>query len=515
MQLKYNEFKNKLLGCWMGKNIGGTLGAPFEGKRGLLDVNFYTQDIDGKPLPNDDLDLQLVWLNAVEQHGRALNASILSEYWIHHITPNWSEYGAAKANLRMGLVPPLSGYVNNLHRNSCGAFIRSEIWACIAPGHPEIAAQYAYEDAIVDHSHEGVYGEVFCAALQSAAFIESDKYKLIDIGLSYIPEDCGIAKGIKEVINAYNEKVDWKEAYRRAMNTVPGTFSAHVKCMEMLGTEFPLGEYGWDTPVNIAITILGWLYGEDDFGKSLCIAVNCGEDTDCTAATLGAIIGIIKGVDRLPQEWIKPIGNSIATICIDASDCTITIPKTIDELTERILAVVPQFMGSSLCSLLHDDCGYAVDTLEKDKLYKRENKRNIWVVEKLGDVKEYQPFQVKYSHSMFDVILDYMGEPFIQEGKPKKFKLSFMSKKGRQDWVRIKWHNPAGWKVTPSEETSFLLYQFYHSYSEIEFTVEADTLDKAKYEMLIEISVEGHLAKTVIPVVLLNSYGTYVQEIKQ
>ena len=80
--------------------------------------------------------------------------------------------------------------MDNTYKNSNGCWIRSELWACLAPGHPEIATRYAFEDAIVDHANEGMYGEIFTAALQSAAFAESDREKLIDIGLSYIPEDC-------------------------------------------------------------------------------------------------------------------------------------------------------------------------------------------------------------------------------------------------------------------------------------------------------------------------------------
>lgn len=102
MQLDFNEYLDKMRGCWNGKNIGGTLGAPFEGMRGVFDVRYYTQALD-KPLPNDDLDLQLVWLNAVEKYGSQVNSQILSEYWISFIGPNWSEYGAGKNNLRMGL----------------------------------------------------------------------------------------------------------------------------------------------------------------------------------------------------------------------------------------------------------------------------------------------------------------------------------------------------------------------------------------------------------------------------
>ena len=87
--------------------------------------------------------------------------------------------------MKYGIHPPASGRYKNQFSESCGCFIRSEIWACLAPGRPQIAVKYAYEDACVDHSDEGIYAELFCAAIQSAAFAESDRDTLIDIGLSY------------------------------------------------------------------------------------------------------------------------------------------------------------------------------------------------------------------------------------------------------------------------------------------------------------------------------------------
>ncbi len=84
--------------------------------------------------------------------------------------------------------------VNNRFRDSCGAFILSEIRACLVPGDPEGAARYAFGDACVDHAGEGLYAEVFCAAVQSAAFVVQDTATLIGIGLSYIPENCGISR---------------------------------------------------------------------------------------------------------------------------------------------------------------------------------------------------------------------------------------------------------------------------------------------------------------------------------
>jgi hypothetical protein len=105
MKLSFQEYKNKVEGCWLGKNIGGTLGAPLECKRGVFDYDFYSQDLQGEPMPNDDLDLQLIWLNGVEKYGRKINSSIMGEYWQQYIVPNWSEYGVGKSNMRAGWFP--------------------------------------------------------------------------------------------------------------------------------------------------------------------------------------------------------------------------------------------------------------------------------------------------------------------------------------------------------------------------------------------------------------------------
>ena len=122
-------------------------------------------------------------LRAVEKYGNRIDAHILAEYWLTYVSTSMAEYGAGKNNLRHQLPPPLSGSFNNVNRNSCGAFIRSEMWACLCPGNPDLAVRYAMEDAMIDHGEEGVYGEVFCAAVESQAFVESDIRKLLEKGL--------------------------------------------------------------------------------------------------------------------------------------------------------------------------------------------------------------------------------------------------------------------------------------------------------------------------------------------
>lgn len=67
INLNFEEYKDKVRACWLGKNIGGTMGAPYEGKRQALDIQGFATDF-GKPLRNDDLDLQFllrIWLWSV------------------------------------------------------------------------------------------------------------------------------------------------------------------------------------------------------------------------------------------------------------------------------------------------------------------------------------------------------------------------------------------------------------------------------------------------------------------
>ncbi len=507
MKLTTTDYRKKLQGCWLGKNIGGTLGAPFECLRGVFDVSFYTQELKGEPLPNDDLDLQLVWLNAAEKYGRNVDARILGEYWLTYIVPNWGEYGAGKNNMRQGIVPPLSGYVNNVFKDSNGAYIRSEIWACLAPGHPEIAVQYAYEDAIVDHSHEGVYAEVFFAALQSAAFVESDTYKLIDIGLSYIPQESGVAGAIQCVVNAYREGLTWQETRVRVLNEYPGSFGTFGMKKEDLPDDVPVGPMGYDAPSNVGITIIGWLYGEGDFGESICIATNCGEDTDCTAATIGAIMGIIGGVDSIPTKWSEPIGDSIKTLCINLGDQGLRIPKTVTELTNRIMELAPSFLGSAICDALNPESGYVITMQEKEQLACRDLRVNSFMDTNFREQLSRGPFHIPYDFVIFHADLDYGREPYVQPSTPFEIKLTVDNQIFMQQWMHVNWHLPEGWTIQEGKKTAFSLEQYHCNIGKktITYTImPAEQLIDSRYDLVLELISQGRPTKGLIPLTFLN-----------
>lgn len=55
------------------------------------------------------------------------------------------------------------------------------------------------------------------------------------------------------------------------------------------------------------------LYGAGDFGKSICLAVQTGFDTDCNGATVGSVLGMRGGIDSIPEYWKAPLQDTLHT----------------------------------------------------------------------------------------------------------------------------------------------------------------------------------------------------------
>lgn len=293
-KISYNNYLDKVHGGWIGKAIGGTIGARVEGHKSLMD---FTEDaaFPSEVPPNDDLDLQVLWLQVLEEKGIEIDSVDLADAWLKYCWYPFCEYGVFLKNYQLGIDPPVSGWFNNsFFRKSMGCPIRSEIWAFISPGNSELALEYARKDGCLDHDAEGVVGEEFLVALEALAFVTEDLNLLIEESLSLIPKDTELSRAIRLVIDAYEEGIPWKETRMRLLRNFGSpdhTYSIH----------------------NLGIIVMSLMYGEGDFGKSELIALNSGYDTDCTAATVGAIVGVIRGADNLPASWKDKMSDEYVT----------------------------------------------------------------------------------------------------------------------------------------------------------------------------------------------------------
>ena len=481
--LKFNKQKylDKLYACWIGKNIGGTLGAPFEGNRSFLDIQGFTTP-EGEPMPNDDLDLQLVWLKALEDVGaRNLTTNVLAEYWLETIAPHYNEYGIAKNNLSLGLLPPMSGEVDNdKWKTSNGAWIRSEIWAGVAPGVSNVAMKYATMDAMVDHGlAEGTYAEIFTVALESAAYVENDIEKLLELSLQKIPADCAIAQTVRLVRKCYHDGINYKETREKVV-------------------EFNK-ELGWfQAPAHLGFVTIGLLYGEGDFKKSMICAVNCGDDTDCTAATVGSIMGIINGTAGIPKDWQNFIGDSIVTLCINGS-YNARIPKTCTELANRVAALVPEVMKANQVEFEFTDGEEEIDMEELQEY-------NTLTSDAFFNISPYSYDIDKNRTVKIKVELD--KTPRVRSGEERKVKLTFSTETACESRkLQMRLILPDSWGSSYYERTIALDYpqplHAIYGIASTEFTITAGDVISAVNRVYAEITCPSIPYPIMVPIIFI------------
>ena len=312
--MNIRNYREKVMGCWLGKAVGGTLGQPYEGCDGPLNLTYY-EPVPTDMIPNDDLDLQVLWACVLDKmENPVVDRDVLACAWLKHVDFPWDEYGVAIRNLRNDICAPYSGSYDNWFKDGLGAAIRSEIWACLSPGSPKLAAKYAYEDACVDHAGDGIYAEQFLAALESAAFVENNIDKLLDVGLSVIPAESRLTSSVKDTRQWCAESNDW--------------LAIRQKILDKWGNE-----NFTDAVMNIPFAVMALLLGKGDFSKTICLSVNCGLDADCTTATVGAVLGIIDPA-CINEKWLKPIGRKLV---INDGITGISPPDTLDGFTDMVI----------------------------------------------------------------------------------------------------------------------------------------------------------------------------------
>ncbi len=307
----------------LGKIIGVYLGRPFEGwtyeriMAELGEIWDYVHEKRGLPLivTDDDISGTFTFVRALQDYGfdRQITPAQIGQTWLNYLVEErtilwWGGLGnssehTAYLRLKSGIPAPRSGSIEvngPIVAQQIGAQIFIDGWAMAAPGDPELAADLARRAASVSHDGEAVYGAQVLAAMEALAFVERDRHCLLDAGLRLIPKDSIIYRMIGDIREWHASQPDWRIARQRIA-----------------------AQYGYDRYIggchmvpNHALIILGFLYGDDDFSKSLMIVNTSGWDTDCNSGNLGCLMGIKTGLAGIDaslgqggQDWRGPVAD--------------------------------------------------------------------------------------------------------------------------------------------------------------------------------------------------------------
>lgn len=355
---KFDKFdksvlESKLTGAWFGRICGCLLGKSLEGIRtnelvpllketGNYPMHRYVLQSDIDKVDTDKYVFRLInqpYADTITcmPYDDDTNYTVLAQMIIYdygkHFTPlnvmqAWVRYQpkdsyctaehVAFCNFVQGYEPPCSAIYKNPYREWIGAQIRADYYGYINPGDPEAAADMAWRDASISHVKNGIYSAMFVAAALAAAAVTDNIEDVILAGLAEIPTTSRLYEALMGVYNGYKNGVTEKECFR----SIHEEFDEH-------------SNYYWCLALsNSVIVVASLLYGNGDYGRSICMANEAGFDTDCNGATVGSIIGMTKGIDNIPECWTKPLNNTLETSIFHVGTVSITdrVHKTMDQI---------------------------------------------------------------------------------------------------------------------------------------------------------------------------------------
>jgi len=343
------EAIDRFHGAWLGRASGCALGKPVEGMgmghrngrhTGRTDIKRYLSNRGDWPLrdyfsgrdakdgmkiaceaswreniaymePDDDIHYSLIGVHIVRNSGPGFSWVDVAQAWLNHIpfgaictaetqaylnyvnrTSRCGPTGGGPNELNTGTIPAFTRRHWNPYREWIGAQIRSDGFAWCCAGKPELAAEFAWRDASWTHERNGIYGEMFCAAMQAAAFVEHDPAKLVAIGLSEIPANCRLAQGVRQCLTWIDASPTWESCMDKLDEAYKDMSAVH-------------------TINNALICVLSLFYGKMDTVQAITVSVMGALDTDCNGATVGSIVGAAAGKKNFRMDLAGRLNDTV------------------------------------------------------------------------------------------------------------------------------------------------------------------------------------------------------------
>ena len=348
LTLDDDGLRDRLLAAWLGRCAGCNLGKPVEGWSRAR-IRQYLELADAYPIDDylpvldpwpdglklnwcwpettrgnvefmardDDTDYTILGMHILQDRGFEFGPMDVAEEWLDHLpfTQVYTAERAAYRNLIHGLTAPETATYQNPYREWIGAQIRADMWGYVSPGDPERASLLAFQDASLSHTQNGIYGEMWVAALIASCFVTDNMRAALEISLAYVPPRTRLAEAVRDVMDLHAKDLDWEDARDQI--------------------EERYGHYAFvHTVNNAALVTAGLLWGRADYSRTIGLAVQGGWDTDCTGATAGSVFGAMHGTDALPGHWVDPLNDHVRSAIMGYDH------STLSDLATRTLRLV-------------------------------------------------------------------------------------------------------------------------------------------------------------------------------
>ncbi len=277
---------------------------------------------------DDDVNYSVLALMLLERHGLDLTTEDVGRAWLQ-LLPVGATFTAERAAYRTMLIRGHEDFVqgqplgfdatecaDNDYSDWIGAQIRADLYGWVCPGAPALAADLAERDAAISHRGAGVGGARFVAAVGAARPVTDSMADAIDVGAAQV-EDYEDVVAAVELARSLTTSDDPTDELRAAF---PRMSPVH-------------------TLNNLSVVVWALLRHQDDFSAAIGETVTAGWDTDCNAATVGALWAL--GGEDVPSHWTDPWQSRIETSLAGVRELAL------GDLVERTVKVADEIRSAS------------------------------------------------------------------------------------------------------------------------------------------------------------------------
>ena len=338
--------QDKIMGGWAGQTIGVTFGGPTEFRyreRMIPDsveipwpgTGYHKDWYENRPGLYDDIYMDLTFVDVFDRCGIDAHVDSFANAFAHADYMLWHANQAARYNILNGIMPPLSGHwLHNPHADDIDFQIEADFAGLMAPGMPNAASEISDKIGHIMNFGDGWYGGVYVAAMYSLAFVNDDVDFIVNEALKTIPGQSDYYKCMSDVITWCNENGDWRTTWQ----LLEDKWGDDLTCPQGIRDPFNI-----EAKLNSAYIIMGLLYGDGDFSKTLDISTRCGQDSDCNPASAGGILGTMMGYSKIPDYWLNDL-KEVEDLNFKYTD--ISLNKTYEMGFNQALQVIEKYGGA-------------------------------------------------------------------------------------------------------------------------------------------------------------------------
>ncbi|AHM63172.1 ADP-ribosylation/Crystallin J1 [Flammeovirgaceae bacterium 311] len=398
------ELQDKIKGGWAGQTIGVTFGGPTEFRFQGTFIQDYQPIVwyDGYLKETmlgwrdlyDDIYMDMTFVDIIDRVGYDAPVDSFANAFATAGYNLWHANQAARYNILNGIKAPASGHwLNNPHADDIDYQIEADYSGLMNPGMPNSASALNDKIGHIMNYGDGWYGGVYVGAMYSLAFTSDDVNYVVTEALKTIPEQSQFYQCINDVINWHQQYPnDWKQAWME----IERKWAADIGCPDGVFHPFNI-----DAKVNAAYIVLGLLYGNGDYTKTLEISTRAGQDSDCNPSSAGGILGTMMGYSQIPAFWKMGLAEIEG---MDFQHTTMSLNKVYDVSYKHALDMIKMNGGA-----VHDSTVVInVQTPQPVKL--EQSFEGLHPVAKITKVKNDQK----------EITFDFEGTGFVLKGVAAK-----------------------------------------------------------------------------------------------